>query len=195
MRKNGALYYEPPHCYKAQPDHPPAVFLAGGITNCPRWHDTAVEAIQNATDNVVIFNPNRAHFPIHHGCGLGTSGVGTTSPSPATHTDAVLVPGERSAVDHAAGRDVRVGSSPRRAPPPRGRYRARLPARGRRADAVPAQRSGRASARHAGGHRERCLALVGVSHYTFRIVIVSIRSTAILTCGQPAAHRSSAADA
>lgn len=64
MPDTGPLYYEAPHYYDPQPGHPPAVFLAGGITNCPRWHDTAIDVIEHEAGDVVILNPNRADFPI-----------------------------------------------------------------------------------------------------------------------------------
>lgn len=57
-------YYEPPRYYEPRPDDPRAVFLAGGITHCPRWHDIATETFRSATEDVVILNPNRAVFPI-----------------------------------------------------------------------------------------------------------------------------------
>ncbi len=34
------------------------MFLAEGITGCPRWHDHAAAA----PDPVVVLNPNRANF-------------------------------------------------------------------------------------------------------------------------------------
>ena len=58
----GSWYYEAPRYYRQQADDPPAVFLAGGISNCPRWHDTAIEAIRSGIDEVVILNPNRTGF-------------------------------------------------------------------------------------------------------------------------------------
>ncbi|HEX6359473.1 nucleoside 2-deoxyribosyltransferase domain-containing protein [Actinophytocola sp.] len=59
------LYYEAPTYYNPQPADAPAVFLGGGITGCPRWHDRAIELLMSAPDPVVILNPNRANFPIH----------------------------------------------------------------------------------------------------------------------------------
>lgn len=53
-------YFEAPDYYRARLVDPPSVFLAGGITHCPRWHDTATAALAR----FVVLNPNRAEFPI-----------------------------------------------------------------------------------------------------------------------------------
>src|SRR5262245_60217567 len=37
----------------------PVVFLAGGITNSPRWQDVAVEYLERAVDGITICNPRR----------------------------------------------------------------------------------------------------------------------------------------
>ncbi|MFE9736126.1 nucleoside 2-deoxyribosyltransferase domain-containing protein [Streptomyces sp. NPDC005863] len=58
------LYFEAPDYYRPQPDAPPAVFLAGGITGVERWHDHAVEVLQAAGQPLVVLNPNRQDFPI-----------------------------------------------------------------------------------------------------------------------------------
>lgn len=45
-------------------------FLAGGITNCPKWQDEVIKALKRAEDkgvnldNLVILNPRRAVFPM-----------------------------------------------------------------------------------------------------------------------------------
>lgn len=55
-------YYEAPDYYTPHPLDPPAVFLAGGITGCPRWHDAvAAKILENG---LTVFNPNRKDFPI-----------------------------------------------------------------------------------------------------------------------------------
>ncbi|WP_370973845.1 nucleoside 2-deoxyribosyltransferase domain-containing protein [Amycolatopsis sp. cg9] len=59
------LYFEAPNYYLPQPGDAPAVFLAGGITGCPRWHDHAAAVLAAAPEPVVVLNPNRADFPIH----------------------------------------------------------------------------------------------------------------------------------
>lgn len=58
-------YIEAPIYWVPLPDDPPAVFLAGGITNCPRWHDDALVELRATGVDMVVLNPNRAHFPIH----------------------------------------------------------------------------------------------------------------------------------
>jgi hypothetical protein len=41
------------------------VFLAGGITGCPDWQAKAIQLIrQNATRDIVLYNPRRPNFPI-----------------------------------------------------------------------------------------------------------------------------------
>lgn len=57
-------YFEAPHYHRPRHIDPPSVFLAGGITGCPRWHDTAVDLFRTGTPFVVL-NPNRVDFPIH----------------------------------------------------------------------------------------------------------------------------------
>lgn len=42
--------------------HRPAVFLAGGITNCPWWQDEVIDKLADA--NGTILNPRRRNFPI-----------------------------------------------------------------------------------------------------------------------------------
>ncbi|MGW4527875.1 RapZ C-terminal domain-containing protein [Amycolatopsis sp. NPDC004378] len=58
-------YFEAPNYYRPRPGSAPAVFLAGGITGCPRWHDHAATVLAAAPDPVVVLNPNRVDFPIH----------------------------------------------------------------------------------------------------------------------------------
>ncbi|OZM69912.1 hypothetical protein CFN78_28220 [Amycolatopsis antarctica] len=60
----GPMYYEAPTPYIPLPGHPPRIFLAGGITGVQRWHDHAVDVIEDADLDVVILNPNREQFPI-----------------------------------------------------------------------------------------------------------------------------------
>ena len=43
----------------------PAVFLAGGITGCPRWHDDALALLRSFGTPLTVLNPNRENFPIH----------------------------------------------------------------------------------------------------------------------------------
>jgi hypothetical protein len=58
-------YYEAPTDYDIHGEDPPAVFLAGGITGCPRWHDHAVNTLRESGVPMVVLNPNRENFPIH----------------------------------------------------------------------------------------------------------------------------------
>ena len=39
------------------------LFLAGGITNCPDWQKEVIEELK-IIDNLTIYNPRRANFPI-----------------------------------------------------------------------------------------------------------------------------------
>lgn len=57
-------YFEAPDYYRPVKGDPPAVFLAGGITNCPRWHEHAVNALLASGEQMVVLNPNRKNFPI-----------------------------------------------------------------------------------------------------------------------------------
>lgn len=58
-------YIEAPAYYRPQAGDPPAVFLAGGITAIDKpWHPHAVTTLLNAPVPLVVFNPNRAKFPI-----------------------------------------------------------------------------------------------------------------------------------
>jgi hypothetical protein len=52
-------YVEAPRYYTGDR---PALFLAGGITDCPEWQAEAREIL--AADDVVVLNPRRANFPI-----------------------------------------------------------------------------------------------------------------------------------
>ncbi len=58
-------YYEAPNYWDPQPSDPPGVFLAGGITGCPRWHDEAIRVLSGCGESMVVLNPNRREFPIH----------------------------------------------------------------------------------------------------------------------------------
>ncbi len=40
-----------------------ALFLAGGITDCPDWQQEMRQRLENT--DWVLLNPRRAHFPIH----------------------------------------------------------------------------------------------------------------------------------
>ncbi len=62
---NRLRYYEAPNYYTPIDGDPAAVFLAGGITGCPRWHDHAVKVLAAAGVPMVVLNPNRRNFPIH----------------------------------------------------------------------------------------------------------------------------------
>lgn len=43
-----------------------SVFLAGGITNCPKWQDDIINRLEwLSTENLVVFNPRRDNFPIN----------------------------------------------------------------------------------------------------------------------------------
>lgn len=55
---NPTTYYEAPDEYLGPG---PAIFLAGGITGCPDWQQTARQWIDG---RAVILNPRRANFPI-----------------------------------------------------------------------------------------------------------------------------------
>lgn len=58
-------YIEAPIEYQPDPDDPPAVFLAGGITSCPDWQATALENFASDDVPMVVLNPRRQNFPIH----------------------------------------------------------------------------------------------------------------------------------
>lgn len=55
-----SLYVEAPDEYTGVRS---AVFLAGGITDCPDWQADAREMLEGLP--VVVLNPRRANFPIH----------------------------------------------------------------------------------------------------------------------------------
>lgn len=57
-------YFESPTYYRPEPGDPPAVFLAGGITGCPRWHDDAIDLLHATGLDMIVLNPNRENFPI-----------------------------------------------------------------------------------------------------------------------------------
>jgi hypothetical protein len=52
-------YVESPNSYRGDL---PSVFLAGGITGCPNWHQQAAAML--AGTPIAVLNPNRSHFPI-----------------------------------------------------------------------------------------------------------------------------------
>lgn len=58
-------YFEAPTYYQPADGDPPAVFLGGGITGCPRWHDDAIDLLHRTGMDMVVLNPNRESFPIH----------------------------------------------------------------------------------------------------------------------------------
>lgn len=42
-----------------------SLFLAGGITNCPKWQKDIIKRLNDyQTDELVVFNPRRDNFPI-----------------------------------------------------------------------------------------------------------------------------------
>ena len=41
-----------------------SLFLAGGITNCPKWQNELIKYLKDI-DDLVIYNPRRENFPIH----------------------------------------------------------------------------------------------------------------------------------
>ncbi|OLZ51644.1 hypothetical protein BS329_15370 [Amycolatopsis coloradensis] len=56
---------EAPTYYRPQPQDPPSVFLAGGITGIAEpWHQRAVTVLGSSPVELVVLNPNRARFPI-----------------------------------------------------------------------------------------------------------------------------------
>lgn len=42
-----------------------AVFLAGGITNCPDFQTEICGKLRGLPDSLIVFNPRRANFPMH----------------------------------------------------------------------------------------------------------------------------------
>jgi hypothetical protein len=67
------IYIEPPQklIYKEAPNDidvqkgSVAVFLAGGITNCPDFQSEICNKLKSLPDSLIILNPRRANFPIH----------------------------------------------------------------------------------------------------------------------------------
>ncbi|WP_099906338.1 nucleoside 2-deoxyribosyltransferase domain-containing protein [Streptomyces sp. TLI_171] len=55
-------YVEAPERYEPAAGDPPAIFLAGGITDCPDWQAEAAELL--LADGLVVLNPRRSDFPI-----------------------------------------------------------------------------------------------------------------------------------
>lgn len=62
---NRSRYFEAPDYYAPEVGDGPPVFLAGGITGCPRWHDVATDKLINCGRSLVVLNPNRQNFPIN----------------------------------------------------------------------------------------------------------------------------------
>src|SRR4051812_31738967 len=58
-------YVEAPSyaCLMRKDIDPPALFLAGGINDCPDWQQELVTKIQDT--RLTVLNPRRANFPIH----------------------------------------------------------------------------------------------------------------------------------
>lgn len=56
--------YEAPTYWDPAKDDPPGVFLAGGITGCPAWHQQAIDYLWDSTVPMVVLNPAREAFPI-----------------------------------------------------------------------------------------------------------------------------------
>jgi len=65
MNQPVTRYFEAPDYYAPAPGDGPVVFLGGGITGCPRWHDGVTDTLTRSGKPLVICNPNRAEFPIH----------------------------------------------------------------------------------------------------------------------------------
>jgi len=57
-RAGGPSYVEAPTPYDGSE---PALFLAGGITDCPNWQQVAVQLVRQAGIDWVILNPRRGH--------------------------------------------------------------------------------------------------------------------------------------
>jgi hypothetical protein len=57
----GVKVIESPTEYQVEGDA--AIFLAGGITDCPDWQTQIIEMLKGV--DVVLLNPRRANFPIH----------------------------------------------------------------------------------------------------------------------------------
>ena len=55
-------YIEAPKNYERQLDKI-SIFLAGGITGCPKWQDEVTMKLIDT--NLVVINPRRKHFPIN----------------------------------------------------------------------------------------------------------------------------------
>ncbi len=56
----GGRYIEAPATYEPHPGDGPAVFLAGGITNCPDWQAPTADRFCDA--GAVVLNPRRAEW-------------------------------------------------------------------------------------------------------------------------------------
>jgi hypothetical protein len=58
------IYVEAPNTISV-PYGSVAVFLAGGITNCPDFQTEIAEKLSGSPDTLILFNPRRKNFPIH----------------------------------------------------------------------------------------------------------------------------------
>jgi hypothetical protein len=58
------IYVEAPNTIQV-PDGSVAVFLAGGITNCPDFQKEIADKLSRSPDSLILFNPRRKNFPIH----------------------------------------------------------------------------------------------------------------------------------
>lgn len=58
-------YVEAPLYRDRAAGDPLGVFLAGGITGCPRWHDDALSVLGDSGVPMIVYSPNRLDFPIH----------------------------------------------------------------------------------------------------------------------------------
>lgn len=56
----GGRYFEAPQDYRPAAGDSPSVFLAGGITGCPDWQETAARALLRR--GMVVFNPRRGEY-------------------------------------------------------------------------------------------------------------------------------------
>jgi hypothetical protein len=57
-------YFEAPNYWLPATGDPPAVFLAGGITGCPAWHQHAIQVLRDSSVSMIVLNPARENFPI-----------------------------------------------------------------------------------------------------------------------------------
>lgn len=57
------IYIESPTNYNEKQHSGNAIFLAGGITDCPDWQQEMASLLKDT--DLVLLNPRRANFPIH----------------------------------------------------------------------------------------------------------------------------------